>query len=117
MELTAFSVSLAVQELERSQLFYERIGFRVVDGGHLSKDFPDTASQRWRVMKRGACSIRLFQGTIENNILTLHCTDLPRVVRDLIEHGILPKGSDANAGHIMLQDPDGNPVLIEKVRS
>ena len=32
MELGAFSISLAVKELEKSKIFYEKLGFKVFAG-------------------------------------------------------------------------------------
>jgi predicted lactoylglutathione lyase len=33
MELGAFSISLAVLDIETSRTFYEKLGFKVFDGG------------------------------------------------------------------------------------
>jgi lactoylglutathione lyase len=44
MELGAFSVSLAVKDIEASKLFYEKLGFTVFAGGQ---------SQNWLIMKNG----------------------------------------------------------------
>ena len=60
MELGAFSVSLAVNDLEASRDFYEKLGFRVVGGD---------ASQNWQVLRNGGATIGLFQGMFEQNIL------------------------------------------------
>ncbi|MCH8957360.1 VOC family protein, partial [candidate division KSB1 bacterium] len=63
MELGAFSISLAVKELEKSKIFYEKLGFKV---------FAGDPSQNWLIMKNGDHSIGLFQGTFETNILTFN---------------------------------------------
>jgi predicted lactoylglutathione lyase len=44
MELGAFSVSLAVNDIEASKLFYEKLGFTVFVGDQ---------SQNWLIMKNG----------------------------------------------------------------
>jgi lactoylglutathione lyase len=44
MDLGAFSISLAVKDLEASRTFYEKFGFRV---------FAGDASQNWLIMKNG----------------------------------------------------------------
>jgi predicted lactoylglutathione lyase len=44
MELGAFSVSLAVKDIEASKLFYEKLGFTVFAGDQ---------SQNWLIMKNG----------------------------------------------------------------
>ena len=63
MELGAFSVSLAVEDLEASRVFYEKLGFEVVGGD---------ASQNWLILRNGVCTIGLFQGMFEKNILTFN---------------------------------------------
>ncbi len=44
MDLGAFSISLAVKDLEASRTFYEKFGFKV---------FAGDASQSWLIMKNG----------------------------------------------------------------
>ena len=63
MELGAFSVSLAVKDLEASRSFYEKFGFKV---------FAGDASQNWLILKNGDHAIGLFQGMFEKNILTFN---------------------------------------------
>src|ERR671915_1509339 len=63
MELGAFSVSLAVKNIEASKLFYEKLGFTVFAGDQ---------SQNWLIMKNGDHAIGLFQGMFEKNILTFN---------------------------------------------
>ena len=63
MELGAFSISLAVKDIEASRRFYEKFGFRV---------FAGDASQNWLIVKNGDHTIGLFQGMFEKNILTFN---------------------------------------------
>ena len=63
MELGAFSISLAVKDLETSRVFYEKFGFEVVGGD---------PSQNWQILRNGLCTIGLFQGMFEGNILTFN---------------------------------------------
>ena len=64
MELGAFSVSLAVKDIEASKLFCEKLGFTAFAGDQ---------SQKWLIMKNGDHAIGLFQGliqgTLDKNIL------------------------------------------------
>lgn len=46
MELGAFSISLAVKDIEASRAFYEKFGFKV---------FAGDASQNWLIMKISTC--------------------------------------------------------------
>src|ERR687894_2070425 len=63
MELGAFSVSLAVKDIEASKLFYEKLGFAAFAGDQ---------SQNWLIMKNGDHVIGLFQGMFDKNILTFN---------------------------------------------
>src|SRR3982750_1399367 len=60
MNLGAFSISLAVKDLETSRKFYEKFGFKV---------FAGDASQNWLILRNGDHAIGLFQGMFEKNIL------------------------------------------------
>ena len=62
MELGAFSISLAVKDLEASRSFYEKFGFKV---------FAGEASQNWLILKNRDHVIGLFQGMFDRNILIL----------------------------------------------
>ena len=63
MELGAFSISLAVKDLEASRVFYGKFGFEIVGGD---------PSQNWQILRNGLCTIGLFQGMFEGNILTFN---------------------------------------------
>jgi len=63
MTLGAFSISLAVKNLETSRTFYEKLGFKV---------FAGNASQNWLILKNGDHAIGVFQGMFEKNILTFN---------------------------------------------
>ena len=61
--LGAFSVSLAVKDLQASRAFYEKLDFEVVGGD---------AAQNWLILRNGTVTIGLFQGMFERNILTFN---------------------------------------------
>ena len=63
MELGAFSISLAVKDIEASRRFYEKFGFKV---------FAGDAAQNWLILKNGDHVIGLFQGMFDKNILTFN---------------------------------------------
>ena len=63
MELGAFSISLAVKDLEASRAFYEKFGFTMFGGD---------PAQNWLILKNGDHIIGLFQGMFEKNILTFN---------------------------------------------
>ncbi|MBL8813263.1 MAG: VOC family protein [Planctomycetaceae bacterium] len=121
MELGNFSVSLAVKNLEVSRKFYEAIGFKVIAGGEAVKMY---------ILQNATSTIGLFQGMFEKNMLTFNpgwdrqCTTLEKFddIRDiqkvLNERGIsaLSVVDEASTGpaHLMIVDPDGNPILIDQ---
>jgi catechol 2,3-dioxygenase-like lactoylglutathione lyase family enzyme len=121
MELGAFSISLAVKNLEASKKFYEKFGFKV---------FMGDASQNWLIMKNGDHVIGLFQGMFEKNILTFNpgwdsnaqrvarFTDVRELQRQLKEQGVeLMSEADENStgpASLMAVDPDGNTILIDQ---
>jgi len=63
MELGAFSVSLAVKDIQASKAFYEKLGFKV---------FMGDISQNWLILKNKEHTIGLFQGMFERNTLTFN---------------------------------------------
>ena len=63
MDLGAFSISLVVQDLEASRVFYEKLGFTVVGGD---------PSQNWLILRNSGHTIGLFQGMFDKNILTFN---------------------------------------------
>jgi catechol 2,3-dioxygenase-like lactoylglutathione lyase family enzyme len=121
MNLGAFSISLAVKDIETSRLFYEKFGFSVFGGD---------ASQNWLILKNGDHIIGLFQGMFERNILTFNpgwdssarqldsFTDVRELQRQLKALGVqFEQQADENttgpASFIAL-DPDGNPILVDQ---
>ena len=56
MNLGVFSVSLSVQDINKSKSFYENLGFQAF-GGNLT--------QNWLIMKNESYLIGLFQGRFE----------------------------------------------------
>lgn len=121
MELGAFSVSLAVRDIEASKRFYEKLGFSVFAGDQ---------SQNWLIMKNGQHVIGLFQGMFDENILTFNpgwssdaqplseFTDVRELQRLLKDRGVnLISEADENStgpASLMIVDPDGNTILIDQ---
>lgn len=121
MELGAFSVSLAVKDIEASKLFYEKLGF---------KAFAGDQSQHWLIMKNGDHAIGLFQGMFEKNILTFNpgwssdakplgeFTDIRELQRQLKERGvsIISEADENSTGpaSLVIVDPDGNTILVDQ---
>lgn len=121
MELGAFSISLAVKDLETSRDFYQKFGFEVAGGD---------ASENWLILRNGSHVIGLFQGMFEHNILTFNpgwdqnarkldsFTDVRELQRQLKSKGIeLSSEADENTAgpaSFFAIDPDGNPILVDQ---
>lgn len=121
MQLGAFSISLAVKNLEASRQFYEKFGF---------KPFAGDASQNYLMLKNGDHVIGLFQGMFEKNILTFNpgwdqnaakvepFTDVRELQRRLKAAGVslMIEADESTAGpaSFIAVDPDGNPILVDQ---
>ncbi len=121
MKLGAFSVSLRVKDIHKSKSFYENLGFQVFGGD---------ITQNWLIMKNESCVIGLFQGMFEQNILTFNPgwnqnadnLDSFMDIRDLQKHlkakgiEILTEADESTVGpaSFTIEDPDGNPILVDQ---
>ena len=121
MELGAFSISLAVKDIEASRAFYEKFGFKVFGGD---------ASQNWLILKNGDHVIGLFQGMFEKNTLTFNpgwdsnaskldkFTDVRELQRQLKVQGVqlITEADETTTGpaSFVAVDPDGNPILVDQ---
>ena len=121
MELGAFSVSLAVRDLEASRRFYEKLGF---------VPFFGEATQHWLMLRNGDHVIGLFQGILEKNTLTFNpgwdssanpvgsFTDIREIQRTLKANGVEfvaeVDESSSGPGSFIVLDPDGNPIFVDQ---
>jgi catechol 2,3-dioxygenase-like lactoylglutathione lyase family enzyme len=121
MQLGAFSLSLAVKNLEASRIFYGKLGFEPVAGN---------AEHNYLILRNGTTTIGLFQGMFEKNSLTFNpgwdaqCnplsafTDVRELQKTLKASGIEPvQAADETTqgpAHCVLIDPDGNPILLDQ---
>ena len=121
MDLGAFSISLAVQDIEASRKFYEKFGFTIF-GGDITAN--------WLILKNGDHTIGLFQGMFEKNMLTFNpgwdnnankldaFTDVRELQRQLKSQGVnfMTEADESTSGpaSFIAIDPDGNPVLVDQ---
>lgn len=121
MELGAFSISLTVSDLEASRVFYEKFGFEVVGGDQ---------SQNWLILRNGDCTIGLFHGMFDRNILTFNpgwdaqgnplgsFVDVRALQMDLKVQGVRFESqadeSTTGPASFVVLDPDGNPILVDQ---
>ncbi len=121
MKLGAFSVSLAVSDIEESKVFYQKLGFEIVGGDQ---------SQHWLILRNGEHTIGLFQGMFEGNIMTFNpgwdqqCktlesyTDVRELLKAFESQGvnIVQKSISGDSGpaSFSMTDPDGNAILVDQ---
>jgi len=121
MELGAFSISLAVRDIEAPREFYGKRGFKVFGGD---------ASQNWLILRNGEHVVGLFQGMFEKNTLTFNpgwdrnaskletFTDIRELQRRLKAQGVqlVTEADETSAGpaSFVVIDPDGNPILFDQ---
>jgi catechol 2,3-dioxygenase-like lactoylglutathione lyase family enzyme len=121
MDIGAFSVSLAVEDMAVSRAFYGTLGFEMVAGD----------GENWTIVSNGSHVIGLFHGMFEGNILTFNpgwvgvgqpvddFTDIRELSRALKADGI--ELTDDTTGEtpsgpasFTLTDPDGNAILLDQ---
>ncbi|UII79089.1 VOC family protein [Flagellimonas sp. CMM7] len=121
MKLGAFSISLAVKDLQVSKTFYEKMGFTV---------FAGEMERNYLIMKNGNSLLGLFQGMFENNILTFNpgwdenaqtldaFDDVRDIQKALKKNGVAltSEADETTSGpaSFMVMDPDGNTILIDQ---
>lgn len=121
MELGAFSISLAVKDIETSKEFYKKFGFNVFGGD---------VSQNWLILRNGDHVIGLFQDMFEKNTLTFNpgwdsnankletFTDVRELQRQLKAQGVqlMTEADETSTGpaSFVALDPDGNPILVDQ---
>lgn len=121
MELGAFSISLAVKDIQASKTFYEKLGFQV---------FMGDISQNWLILKNREHTIGLFQGMFDRNTLTFNpgwdsnaqkletFTDVHELQKQLKAQGVelMSEADESTTGpaSFMVMDPDGNPILVDQ---
>ena len=123
MNLGAFSISLTVKDLKKSQEFYKKLGFDDM-GGNIEHNYLIMKN------KHGDHIIGLFQGMFDKNILTFNpgwdqnaeklesFTDVRDLQKELKAQGFEfeEKADESTTGpaHFVIVDPDGNPILIDQ---
>ena len=123
MDLGAFSISLPVSDIRASHAFYSSLGFTQL-GGDLD--------QNWVVLRNGTTVIGLFQGMIDQPILTFNpgwdsgaqevdpFTDVREIERQLQAVGIVVdvgvEEGTTGPGFLTLRDPDGFALLVDQHR-
>ena len=121
MQLGAFSISLAVKDIQASREFYEKLGFT---------SFGGEIAHNWLILKNGDHVIGLFQGMFEKNILTFNpgwdqnarklasFTDVRELQRQLKAQGVefVQQADESTAGpaSFVAVAPDRNPSPVDQ---
>ena len=121
MDLGAFSISLAVKDIDASMAFYQKLGFQKFGGEPKSG---------WAILKSGDHIVGLFQGMFERNMLTFNPgwdqnaqpvpghTDVRELQKRLKAQGVaLTQEADETTtgpASFVVVDPDGNPILFDQ---
>ena len=121
MQLGTFSLSLTVENIHRSYEFYKKLGFTKFHGD---------IEQNWLILKNGNCTLGLFQGMFPKNIMTFNpgwddqansltsFTDIRELQEQLQASGVTihtpVKENSQGPGSLILEDPDGNPILLDQ---
>ena len=121
MDLGTFSVSLSVKDLATTRTFYEKLGFTV---------FHDASEQHYLILRNGECTLGLFEGMFEGNILTFNpgwdrdaralgeFDDVRDIQARLESAGIelmdRAEPDSTDVASITLADPEGNVILIDQ---
>ncbi|MEM9248061.1 MAG: VOC family protein [Pseudomonadota bacterium] len=122
MSLGAFSMSLSVRDLDASRDFYTKLGFTPVAG---------VGGEGWAILRCGDCTLGLFQGMFERNMLTFNpgwvseeetmgsFEDVRALQARLKAAGIAIQGQEVDPGStgpasFTVMDPDGNPVFFDQ---
>ena len=121
MELGAFSVSLAVEDMAASRAFYAMLGFEMIAGD----------GETWTILANQGHVIGLFHGMFESNILMFNpgwmgmgeavdeFTDIRVLSEQLKAEGLTlinDTTGDTPSGpaSFSIVDPDGNAILLDQ---
>ena len=120
-QLGAFSVSLAVKDIQDSRGFQEKLGFEVVAGDR---------AQNWLILRSSGHTIGFFQRMFEGDIITFNpgwddegqpldpFTDIREIQHQLKSKRLefIREADESISGpaSFITQDPDGNTFLDDQ---
>ncbi len=113
MELGTHSTSLAVKDIKASKAFYEKLGFKKLEG-------LGSVEEKWLIMINGDVKIGLFEGMFENNIITFNPENARANYKTLKEADVpflMESASlheEKGPCHFSISDPDGNQILFDQ---
>jgi len=107
-----FSVSLAVKDISASYEFYQKVGFKRIEGfGGID--------EKWLILQKDEVTIGLFEGMFPKNVMTFNPLDARSVHETIEAAGLKPtmtNGLEKEEGpcYFILEDPDGNPIYFDQ---
>lgn len=113
LKLGNHSTSLAVKDIAASKAFYEKLGFKAIDG-------LGSVDEKWLILQKDGVNIGLFQDMFEENIITFNPTDARSIYKKLKDDEIeflmeSPTIHDEKGiCHFCIADPDGNQILFDQ---
>ncbi len=112
MDFGTSYLALAVEDIEASLAFYQKLGFEPLPGA-------GGVDQKWMVLKNGNHKLGLFQGMFPKNTMTYNPTDARAIYQQAKAEGIeavFSTGMDKEEGpcNFSIIDPDGNPILFDQ---
>ena len=121
MKLGAFSITLAVKDIEASRAFYAKRGFGTFGGN---------AARNGLILKNGDHTIGRSRGMFDSNTLAFNpgwdqqaskvdgYTDIRHLQRKLKASGVnfFSEADESTSGpaSFMIMDPDGNPIRVDQ---
>ena len=111
-DLGVFSMSLAVNDIKASKDFYEKLGFKPLEGA-------GGIEQNWLILMKDNIKLGLFRGMFPSNTLTFNPTNGRAIYKLAKEAGlntITLSGMDKESGpcSFSIIDPDGNSILFDQ---
>lgn len=107
MDLGWCDLCLNVHDIDRSQAFYESLGFRIVEG---------TAESGYLLMTNDRLRIALCEGHINSNMINFRGGNVEMIVDQLQSKGIEiesgPTIEDDGSVGATVKDPDGNVIYF-----
>ena len=105
---------LSVSDLEKSMAFYEKLGFKQVDG---------KVEDGWAIMRQGTTEFGLFKGHITNTVINFRGGDVKEIAERIQGEGLsLTSGPKEGMWEetipgvsATIHDPDGNEIFFDTI--
>lgn len=107
MDLGEYYPCLNVKNLEQSILFYQKLGFQIID---------DHRDENWAILQHNNMALSLFQGRIKENLINFRGGDIDEIAKALEAQGLeltQPAALESDGSwSAEIRDPDGNSIYL-----